>query len=127
MLIYRYEMAGVPSKIREHAALPFVHAQGFPRRFAPDPSPALPLTCATTDRPRIIQALGRSFLYHHLKRDLLTGFDEEAYSDTAGMRMFGEKPFKIPHKRFLNNVSCTNQFLAQNTLNYRSSPANITP
>ena len=33
-------------------------------------------TCATTDRPRIIQALGRSFLYHHLKRDLLTGFDE---------------------------------------------------
>lgn len=33
-------------------------------------------TCTTTDRPRIIQALGRSFLYHHLQRDLLTGFDE---------------------------------------------------
>lgn len=33
-------------------------------------------TCATTDRPRIIQALGRSFLYQHIQRDLLTGFAE---------------------------------------------------
>lgn len=33
-------------------------------------------TCATTDRPRTIQALGRSFLYHHLQPDLLTGFEE---------------------------------------------------
>ena len=33
-------------------------------------------TCATTDRPRIIHALGRSFLYHHLRPELLTGFEE---------------------------------------------------
>lgn len=33
-------------------------------------------TCATTDRPRIIYALGRSFLYHHVQPDLLTGFTE---------------------------------------------------
>jgi hypothetical protein len=33
-------------------------------------------TCSTTDRPRMVQALGKTFLYHHLCPDLLTGFGE---------------------------------------------------
>ncbi len=63
-------------------------------------------TCATTDRPRIIRAMGRSFFFHHLQPELLTGFGEVLMDGwptavaSAEKALFDSIYFRLHRRRF---------------------------